>query len=102
MAEDGVYVQCAMYTCVSVPVDSSSIGRHDDGLSEVFVLKVFESDDLCLEIIHGHSRAEESLDLPAMQIDCYDSIHAHRLDHPRHICLGSKAGEEKETRQENR
>ena len=61
-------------------VDTTGIGTDNDGVVQVLVTEVVDTDDATVEVVNGDAGAEEALDLPAVQIDGDDAVDAHGLE----------------------
>lgn len=60
-------------------VHAARVWRHDDGIDEALVDEVAHADGRGFEVIDGHARPEEALDLAAVQVDGDDAVDAHGL-----------------------
>ena len=67
-------------------VNTTGIRTDNDGVVQVLGSKVIESNDTAIQVVNGHSRAEETLDLTAMQINSDDTINSHSFDQTGDIC----------------
>ena len=61
-------------------VDATGIGTNNNGVVQVLVAEVVDTDDATVEVVDGDAGAEEALDLAAVQIDGDDAVDAHGLE----------------------
>lgn len=70
-------------------VDTTGIGTDNDGVVQVLVAEVVDTDDATVEIVDGDTRAEEALDLTTVQIDGDDTVNAHGLEETGNVSGGN-------------
>ncbi|KAL7538583.1 hypothetical protein ACHAWF_006131 [Thalassiosira exigua] len=61
-------------------VHAPCIRADDDRVVQVLPPEVVDAHDAPLEVVHGHARAEEALDLSAVQVHGDDAIDSHGLE----------------------
>jgi len=72
-------------------VDTTGVRTYNDGIVEVLVAKVVDTDDATIKVIHGNARSEEALDLTAVQIDSNNTVNAHGFEKASDV--GSRDGD---------
>ena len=70
-------------------VDTTRIRGHNHGLVQIHLGEVVHTNHTSLEIVHRDARAEETLDLTAVEIHSHHTIHAHGLQQTGDISSGN-------------
>lgn len=65
--------------------DAAGVWRDDDGVDELVGAEVGDADESAVEVVDWHARAEEALDLSAVEVDGDDTVDAHGLEQARDV-----------------
>ena len=71
-------------------VHAARVGRDDDGVDEALLREVLHTNRATVKVVDRHTRAEEALDLAAVQVHRDHAVAPHRLNHARHVRGGDR------------